>query len=74
MNTTNETMEYAAMSCARKLADWFGDADKAAQALKDDPVAMVAIALESVRKDMRSMTNAALRKPEAFSRALLEML
>ena len=74
INANQETINHAAASCASHLAKWFGDADEAAKALQEDPVGMVAIAMEAFMKDQRRMTSAALTRPDALSRLVLDLI
>lgn len=72
MQNTNTHNEMAA-SCARHLARMFGSAEDAAKALEQDPVAMVAIAVDAHMETMRTLTNAALTR-RGFSEQVLGMV
>lgn len=72
MQNTDTYNEMAA-SCARHLASMFGSADDAAKALEQDPVSMVAIAIDAHMDTMRTLTIAALTR-RGFSEQVLSMV
>lgn len=72
MHNINAYHEMAA-SCARHLARMFGSAEDAAKALEDDPVSMVAIAIDAHMETMRTLTIAALTRG-GFSEQVLGMV
>lgn len=68
-----DTYNEMAVSCARHLARMFGSVEDAAKALEEDPVAMVAIAIDAHMETMRTLTIAALTR-RGFSDQVLSMV
>ena len=68
------TYEEAARSCARQLAAMFGSEADAAKALKEDPVAMVAIAMDAHMQSMRKMAVKAHMNKSAFAGQVLNAI
>lgn len=64
----------AAEACARRLAEWFGSAEAAADALRDNPAEMVGIALADHVKTTKRMAAAAHKQPVRTAQAVLEMI
>lgn len=74
IDASPEVIEEAALACARKLAEWFGGAEEAIKALEDDPIAMVAIALQDRMDTMKKMAIKAHSNPTEFAMAVLPMV
>lgn len=71
---SEEVVNEAAASCARKLAKWFGGIDEAIAALEADPADLADLALRDVIKDRRQMTLKVHMNPQAFSRQILNLI
>ncbi|WP_431145008.1 hypothetical protein [Pseudomonas alvandae] len=69
---SDEVVNEAAASCARRLAKWFGGIDEAIAALEADPAGLADIALRDNVKERRQMTVKAHMNIQAFSREVLE--
>jgi hypothetical protein len=71
---SDEVVNEAAASCARRLAKWFGGIDEAIAALEADPTGLADIALRDHVKERRQMTIKAHMNIQVFSREVLEKI
>jgi hypothetical protein len=69
---SDEVVNEAAASCARRLAKWFGGIDEAIAALEAAPADLADLALRDHIKERRQMTVKAHMNIQAFSREVLE--
>ncbi|QEO79870.1 hypothetical protein [Pseudomonas brassicacearum] len=69
---SDEVVNEAAASCARRLTKWFGGLDEAIAALEADPTDLADIALRDHVKERRQMTVKAHMNIQVFSREVLE--
>lgn len=71
---SDEVVNEAAASCARKLAQLFGGIDEAIAALEADPADLADLAMREFIKDRRQMTLKVHMNPQAFSRQILNLI
>ena len=71
---SEQTVNDAAESCARRLAKWFGGAEEAAAAMEADPIAMMEIALADFMKAQRALALKVHMNPRPFARECAELL
>lgn len=74
IGVSEEVVQDAAKACARRLAEWFGSAEAAADALRGNPVEMVGIALADHAKAVRKMAVAAHKQPDRAAAAVLRII
>lgn len=74
IGVSEEVVNGAAKACASRLAEWFGSAEAAADALRGSPVETVGIALADHVKTTKRMAAAAHKQPVRTAQAVLEMI
>lgn len=70
----DEVLLEMARGCADRLANWFGSAEKAAEELQRDPVALSQVALMDFMKARREMTVKVHMNPRPFARECLDLI
>ncbi|WP_447775216.1 hypothetical protein [Pseudomonas chlororaphis] len=73
-DVSDEVVNEAAASCARRLTRWYGGVEEAIAALEADPADLADLALRDHIKERRQMTVKAHMNIHALSRQVLELI
>lgn len=73
-DVSDEVVNEAAASCARRLTRWYGGVEEAIAALEADPADLADLALRDHIKERQQMTVKAHMNIHALSRQVLELI
>lgn len=74
IGASEQTVKHAAEGCARRLIEWYGDEDKAYQAMQADPLSNMEIAISDYTSTIRKMAVKALTHPDDYVALIYQMV